>query len=449
MGRDEQEDEWEYEYDANETEHFYVTLDLTSKVPPAQRRRRTSQSYSDHAPGDPASLSNPDSIQILELHSDNPLIAHQGKLYSCQWASAVGTDLLFTLPTESSSPNVPLAPELEDANAKTQPASTTPLRKTADYTILAATPHRLICEPVVRKPKIDSDNGPSLANRPQMLHENTQRMAQVNFLQQLAALKVQKGHTDKVPMHSSNSLDRPRTIIRPLLASSGASSQPSTATDATDRPLPSATPQEETQSQSVQTESMEIDNDVEIELDDDMDEDTPTPGAPTPSTPHSQDQATASTPASPTPTPDRSRRDSTVRRRPGRPAGRTRRSLARDNVIGGLVGDTVANDSPHLLRAFEESTAFSGLQPYEQFWQRKGYRGGRPKGSGKGGARVSGRRRVRAGGDENMDGDENQEGGTNEEAAGISAQARNNEDVAAGEEEREASRDEDVDMSNA
>jgi hypothetical protein len=131
-------DEWEYEYDAGETEDFYVTLDLSGTLsigregidpaylPSLERRRKMGRpSYKtvmSRPPTDsyvrprhlespePASQSDTDDdidssrIQILDLHTSNPLIAYEGQILSCHWASTVGTDMLFrnTEPDSSS-----------------------------------------------------------------------------------------------------------------------------------------------------------------------------------------------------------------------------------------------------------------------------------------------------------------------------------------------------------
>lgn len=46
-------------------------------------------------PGEPGEPASADHIQILELHSRNPLISYQSQLYSCEWTSTLGTDVLL------------------------------------------------------------------------------------------------------------------------------------------------------------------------------------------------------------------------------------------------------------------------------------------------------------------------------------------------------------------
>jgi hypothetical protein len=115
-----QEDEWEYEYDENETEDFYITLDM-SNVPPddtsgapefdsihprlASRPlhlhsklrqtlvRRPAEDVTD--PIDTEENQSTGEMQIINLHTQNPLVVYNDQLLSCKWASTIGTDMFF------------------------------------------------------------------------------------------------------------------------------------------------------------------------------------------------------------------------------------------------------------------------------------------------------------------------------------------------------------------
>lgn len=39
---------------------------------------------------------DPDPVQILDLHSDTPMVSYRGQVFACEWASNLGTELLFT-----------------------------------------------------------------------------------------------------------------------------------------------------------------------------------------------------------------------------------------------------------------------------------------------------------------------------------------------------------------
>lgn len=114
------DDEWEYEYDDNETQDFFIPLDL-SNVPGAQTPM-VSQGRPGHptllksrlralnaAQGQPTEFATGTAIegdepatmgqvQITGLHTPNPLVMYNGQLLSCQWTSTIGTDMFFMRP---------------------------------------------------------------------------------------------------------------------------------------------------------------------------------------------------------------------------------------------------------------------------------------------------------------------------------------------------------------
>jgi hypothetical protein len=119
-----EEDGWEYEYDENETEDFYIPLDL-SNVPAAQIPM-VSQGRPGHptllksrlralnaARGQPAEFAVDSNdgqetatmgeVQIVGLHTPNPLVMYNGQLLSCHWTSTVGTDMFFVKPDTNAS----------------------------------------------------------------------------------------------------------------------------------------------------------------------------------------------------------------------------------------------------------------------------------------------------------------------------------------------------------
>jgi hypothetical protein len=124
------EDDWEYEYDENETEDFYIPIDLSNVLSaqvPTNSERRTGHptllksrlraqnatrgqqpETAVHSAGmqEPATMGE---MQITGLHTANPLVMYNGQLLSCQWTSTIGTDLFFTKPqTDESEHHVPL-----------------------------------------------------------------------------------------------------------------------------------------------------------------------------------------------------------------------------------------------------------------------------------------------------------------------------------------------------
>ncbi|KAI1977483.1 hypothetical protein LOZ51_004741 [Ophidiomyces ophidiicola] len=121
LGEMPDESDYEYEYDDSQTETVYVTLDLSSYNGPMRppRKRSSASVESLVSSGDAGSShigsptpdkdevvgGEPDldvqlqnQIQIMELHSSNPIVSYQNQFFSCSWGDQIGTDMLFLLP---------------------------------------------------------------------------------------------------------------------------------------------------------------------------------------------------------------------------------------------------------------------------------------------------------------------------------------------------------------
>ncbi|MCJ1285696.1 hypothetical protein MMC26_005037 [Xylographa opegraphella] len=241
--------EWEYEYHETETESFFVTLDLPS-IPSTKKRKRAEESTA--APSEPnnASTQTPDQedtappepvapkadltagspepenrIQILDLHSREPVISYKNQVYTCQWTSTIGTDMLLA-PPDTPIPFPPLyeapgvsviatsniklvgepiqliprpkhqatpAPSLPSATAasrlaaSTRPAVVSPTTSRADSP--QPMPKRLPA-PAATARRLASSAGMSIA-----------RQSQGRFLERLMALKAARGDQDQVILH--------------------------------------------------------------------------------------------------------------------------------------------------------------------------------------------------------------------------------------------------------
>ncbi|KAF2000522.1 hypothetical protein P154DRAFT_196354 [Amniculicola lignicola CBS 123094] len=120
-----EDDEWEYEYDDTATEDFYIALDLSHTVPDhstgSDDEDEDEKLIPDYIAKDPEFLKsrlrdsqvkvpagessmeteefhNPGQLQVTGLHTQNPLAMFDGKLYSCNWTSTIGTDMFFAKP---------------------------------------------------------------------------------------------------------------------------------------------------------------------------------------------------------------------------------------------------------------------------------------------------------------------------------------------------------------
>lgn len=112
--------DWEYEYDENDTEDFYFTLDLPRSNEPASKRRKTatekareneaaSQSQyimkgqtrrQSAAQQHPTSRQQPseDPLRFRDLHTTTPVIEYQDQRYDCQWTTDLGTQFHIARP---------------------------------------------------------------------------------------------------------------------------------------------------------------------------------------------------------------------------------------------------------------------------------------------------------------------------------------------------------------
>ena len=135
----------------------------------------------------------PDPVQILDLHSDNPMVSYRGQVFSCEWASNTGTEFLFTardhesqlpvlraLPGEvdllaaSSCRLIPKAVTLEPKfSARSRMATDLPIRCESGFN------HSVISIPV----------GPTASRK---------RKDQASFLERLMAIKQEKGEQDEI-----------------------------------------------------------------------------------------------------------------------------------------------------------------------------------------------------------------------------------------------------------
>lgn len=208
---------------------FYVNLDLSSSHGPIRPpRRRTNASDPTTGPSIPsrsaaevadadeaeaeaeadlADLDNPNRnhdhdhdpehnpIQILDLHTRNPIITYQNHVFSCTWADLLGTELLLT-----SSSQHQHQPDDDNDSAPPPPP---PLLKTGkDYDLLAANSVKILGRRanLISSSSADpTSRDTTAANRqsgvpyPPGVQSNQSR-----FLQRLASVKQAKGETDTV-----------------------------------------------------------------------------------------------------------------------------------------------------------------------------------------------------------------------------------------------------------
>jgi hypothetical protein len=140
----------------------------------------------------------PERLQILDLHTDNPIISFRGHIFLCSWAENIGTELLFTF----HDPDMPL-PTLRSL--------------TDDVELLAASSARLISKSVKLIPKAPAQ-GESETSYPGHIGESPEgldqrrgsitisvgsgasksRKEQARFLERMMDIKQRKGEKDAV-----------------------------------------------------------------------------------------------------------------------------------------------------------------------------------------------------------------------------------------------------------
>ncbi|KAF4458587.1 transcription factor TFIIIC tau55-related [Fusarium albosuccineum] len=246
LERDEQE-EWEYEYSTTENETYYLALELSypefkdrqSRVPhhsrggyyknwldhnPTQTRGSNGQENQgdndddndneplpepeadDDEPEIDPELNNDkgkgvdagetrengektqddtEDIQILELHSQKPVIAYKGRVFEGQWAEIIGTEAIFA--TRDGENSLPALRHLD-----------------GNVDFLGACASRITTAENVVKPRVSRED-PLAAIReewniriPVGKDRSGERAQQTRFLENLIALKKQKGETDHV-----------------------------------------------------------------------------------------------------------------------------------------------------------------------------------------------------------------------------------------------------------
>lgn len=148
-------------------------------------------------------------IQILDLHKQNPLVSYQNQLYSCEWTSTLGTDVLLTAPTPDfphpvlrEKPNVSVLatssiklmgrPAQISSRHPTEEGAQTSLTPAPESSTAAAN-DAVSLEKAPSAPPVKIPLGPT----PTRARQN-----QANFLERLIAIKAKKGEKDNVTIYT-------------------------------------------------------------------------------------------------------------------------------------------------------------------------------------------------------------------------------------------------------
>lgn len=278
--KQDEDSDWEYEYDETETEvgfvahvrapctedhqSFYVTVDVSSasqhgrapkKNDPLFPSSSNSQIHNgqaepstaipidpalqDASPASQAPSEKPqdqrpqDRIQILDLHTKNPLISYHDRIYACNWASTIGTDI-FLASLESllaaSGDGEKVTPIYNSSNVSI--IGTSCINLTARPTTItprndAPQPQPSPTDPITHTMQVPTSLDPNPPQPPSPANPadpplappsptqsqphkiplpydagNTSR-AQASFLESLMAIKASKGETDQVTVYAT------------------------------------------------------------------------------------------------------------------------------------------------------------------------------------------------------------------------------------------------------
>jgi hypothetical protein len=141
----------------------------------------------DSGKGDGGPKSN--KIQIMELHSEKPMVMFRGKYYDCQWATNIGTEMLFMKHDQNDPNTLPILRHLE-----------------GDVDLLAASSQRIMCTEVFLTPKDQKPKKRIKRTRlkvkdlaiPVGRGAGQERKENAKFLEELINTKLEMGELDAV-----------------------------------------------------------------------------------------------------------------------------------------------------------------------------------------------------------------------------------------------------------
>ncbi|UKZ75201.1 hypothetical protein TrVFT333_002876 [Trichoderma virens FT-333] len=130
-------------------------------------------------------------IQILELHSRNPIISYRGRVFEGQWAEVIGTEAILA--------------DREAKDASQLPA----LRHLpGGVDILGASSSRILTTEKILKPKVAQEDSLAVIREewniriPPGKDRTGERAQQLRFLENLIALKKKRGDADEVTVYA-------------------------------------------------------------------------------------------------------------------------------------------------------------------------------------------------------------------------------------------------------
>lgn len=219
------EAEWEYEYDEDETDDFYFTLTLSKPQPEAatgaphpKGNGRADPKKGQHESNSAARPIT--QLQVLDLHTESPLIKVEDEVYQCHWSTDLGTqfyigklglveqpqrrgyvlDVLGTSRARLIGQSQRVLPVGNDTAEKTLGTSTEDAIAVEEADGGRA---ESVTSPSTVRPVTGSLNNTQEARFAEVREkaEDSAVKAQASFLERLSAIKRKKGETDIVPLY--------------------------------------------------------------------------------------------------------------------------------------------------------------------------------------------------------------------------------------------------------
>lgn len=149
-------------------------------------------------------IKNIGEIQVLGLHSDNPIISYKGRIFSGNWASNIGTELIFGAHDEIAERDLPYLKALPDGVDLMAASScrivTTPADLRHKKSIVDGKPKPLVLPYANRRPPPDKYRALRKASNieiPVAFDKHGRRKPQARFLENLMAIKRKRGEIDE------------------------------------------------------------------------------------------------------------------------------------------------------------------------------------------------------------------------------------------------------------
>lgn len=213
---------------------FYVTLDLSSTIGPIRHKKKPKlQHANEETPASPvtpaqsaqspvatpgpskpvsapkANEKTPDlpdeedqdapedhRIQILDLHTPNPIISYRNHIYDCRWTSTIGTDLLIT----ASKPNSNFPKLVQEDGFDILAASS--IKIVGQSAQLVPKPDARVSRNAASDEPLSQEADEGVVKIPVGIASSKARQNQARFLERLITVKKAKGEQDAVTVHS-------------------------------------------------------------------------------------------------------------------------------------------------------------------------------------------------------------------------------------------------------